>query len=438
MESTAYSDIISLAIEILRKHPLCDRCLGRMFARLGMGLSNKDRGRALKLLIVLHLHNKILSGDQEAVQVFKEIAPNIGEHARGLYEELFKEELRVRRCSICGNRLDNVITTASIIAYNKLWEWDIDRFLVGARAPFDTIRAEESIKTEYGLVYSESIKNEVKREVGKKLQDYGLTVDFDNPEGVVVIDLWEPHVTVQVNPVFFKGFYWKNGRNISQSYWPTRWGLKYEFSVEQATWGLKDTMKAEKTVIHASGREDADARMLGTGRPLVIEVKRPRKRRISPSEAETALNSGGRGFVHFRITGFASRFDVRLYKNELSNIRKLYKALVVSESPLSLSDLSKLETEFSERVISQRTPARVLHRRSDLERTRKVYKIKNISVSRHVFYSFILAEGGLYVKELISGDEGRTKPSFADVLNSPTYCVDLDVIGIDSEIPGQL
>ncbi|MEB3755708.1 MAG: tRNA pseudouridine(54/55) synthase Pus10 [Desulfurococcales archaeon] len=438
MESTAYSNIINLAIEILRKYPLCDRCLGRMFARLGRDLSNKERGKALKLLIVLHLHNRILSGDQDAIQLFKEIAPNIGRPARGLYEELFKEELHNRNCSICRNKLENVITTASIIAYNKLREWDIDKFLVGARAPFETIRIEESIKTEYGLVYSESIKNEVKREVGKKLQDYGLTVDFDNPEGVVVIDLWDPHVTVQVNPIFFKGFYWKTGRNISQSYWPTRWGLKYEFSVEQATWSLKNVMKAEKTIIHAAGREDADARMLGTGRPLVVEVKRPRKRKISLSEVETALNMGGKGLVHFKITGFANRFDVRLYKNELSNIRKLYKALVVSESPLSHTDLSRLESEFSERIIRQRTPTRVLHRRSDLERNKKVYKIKNIQVSDHVFYSFILAEGGLYIKELISGDDGRTQPSFADVLNTTTYCVDLDVIGIDFDIPGHL
>ena len=438
MESTAYSDIIHLAIEILRKYPLCDRCLGRMFARLGRDLSNKERGKALKLLIVLHLHNRILSGDQDAIRLFKEIAPNIGGPARGLYEGLFKEELHNKNCSICRNKLENVITTASIIAYNKLREWDVDKFLVGARAPFETIRMEESIKTEHGLVYSESIKNEVKREVGKKLQDYGLTVDFDNPEGVVVIDLWDPHVTVQVNPVFFKGFYWKTGRNISQSYWPTRWGLKYEFSVEQATWGLKNVLKAEKTIIHAAGREDADARMLGTGRPLIIEVKRPRKRKISLGEVETALNMGGKGLVRFKITGFADRFDVRLYKNELSNIRKLYKALVVSESPLSHTDLNRLESEFSECIIRQRTPTRVLHRRSDLERNKMVYKIKNIQVSDHVFYSFILAEGGLYIKELISGDDGRTQPSFADVLNASTYCVDLDVIGIDFDVPGHL
>ncbi|MCE4614491.1 MAG: tRNA pseudouridine(54/55) synthase Pus10 [Desulfurococcales archaeon] len=438
MAFTAYEDLIHLALNILRKYPLCDRCLGRMFARLGIGLNNKDRGKALKILIVMYLHNRIITGDQEAVKIFRETAPNIGEPARGLYEKLFNEELRVRKCSICEDRLDETITKASIIAYNKLKEWDIEKFLVGGRAPFETVRSEESIKTEYNLAYSESIKNEVKREVGKKLQEYGLTVDFDNPEGVIMIELWKPVATIQVNPVFFRGYYWKTGRKISQSYWPTRWGLKYDFSVEQATWNLKKNMKCEKTIIHAAGREDADARMLGTGRPLIIEVKRPRKRRINIDEVETVLNEGGKGFVHFKIKGLASRLDVRLYKNELASMRKLYKALVVSESPILSSDLSRIESEFRERVISQQTPIRVLHRRSDLVRNKKVYKVKNLPISEYAFYSFILAEGGLYVKELISGDEGRTKPSFADVLDASVHCVDLDVIGVDFEVPGHL
>jgi tRNA pseudouridine synthase 10 len=438
MESTAYESLVYQAFSILRKYPLCDRCLGRMFGRLGMGLSNKDRGRALKTLVVMYLHNRIISGDNYALQIFKEIAPNIGEPARGLYLKLFNEELSIRQCRICENRLDYVIIEASIRAYNKLREWEIEKFLVGSRVPFKTIRLEELIKTEFGLAYSESVKNEVKREVGKKLQEYGLSVDFENPEGVVMIDLWEPRVGLQVNPVFFKGYYWKIGRNISQSYWPTKWGLKYEFSVEQATWNLKKNMKAEKTVIHAAGREDADARMLGTGRPLIIEVKRPRKRKISISDVESALNNGGMGFVLFKIDGLANRTDVRLYKNKLSNMRKMYKALVVSDKPLSIDELGKLESEFRERVISQRTPSRVLHRRSDLLRNKKVYKVKNLPITDYVFYSFILAEGGLYIKELVTGDEGRTNPSFTGVLGTPVQCVDLDVIGVDFSIPSHL
>ena len=40
-------------------------------------------------------------------------------------------------------------------------------------------------------------------------------------------------------------------------------------------------------------------------------------------------------------------------------------------------------------------------------------------------------EGGLYVKELVSGDEGRTKPSLSELLGAPALVEELDVINVD-------
>jgi tRNA pseudouridine synthase 10 len=40
-------------------------------------------------------------------------------------------------------------------------------------------------------------------------------------------------------------------------------------------------------------------------------------------------------------------------------------------------------------------------------------------------------EGGLYVKELVSGDEGRTVPSLTGTLGIQAKVEDLDVIKVD-------
>ncbi len=40
-------------------------------------------------------------------------------------------------------------------------------------------------------------------------------------------------------------------------------------------------------------------------------------------------------------------------------------------------------------------------------------------------------QGGLYIKELISGDGGRTKPSVSDILGVPATCVELDVLNVE-------
>jgi tRNA pseudouridine synthase 10 len=42
----------------------------------------------------------------------------------------------------------------------------------------------------------------------------------------------------------------------------------------------------------------------------------------------------------------------------------------------------------------------------------------------------VRCQGGLYVKELISGDDGRTKPSVSEVLGAGARCLELDVISV--------
>jgi tRNA pseudouridine synthase 10 len=43
---------------------------------------------------------------------------------------------------------------------------------------------------------------------------------------------------------------------------------------------------------------------------------------------------------------------------------------------------------------------------------------------------FIKCEGGLYVKELITGDEGRTKPNLSELIGIPVQVVELDVLEV--------
>ena len=40
------------------------------------------------------------------------------------------------------------------------------------------------------------------------------------------------------------------------------------------------------------------------------------------------------------------------------------------------------------------------------------------------------SQHGTYIKEAISSDEGRTKPSIAEWVGAPAECIELDVVGI--------
>jgi len=43
----------------------------------------------------------------------------------------------------------------------------------------------------------------------------------------------------------------------------------------------------------------------------------------------------------------------------------------------------------------------------------------------------VRCEGGLYVKELVSGDEGRTLPSLTGILGKQAKVMELDVVDVD-------
>ena len=82
--------------------------------------------------------------------------------------------------------------------------------------------------------------------------------------------------------------------------------------------------------------------------------------------------------------------------------------------------------------IDQRTPQRVAHRRADLVRGRRVLSVSGSLVSPREAEIVFRSEGGLYIKELVSGDDGRTVPSLASLLGVPAQVVELDVLEVAS------
>jgi tRNA pseudouridine synthase 10 len=84
-------------------------------------------------------------------------------------------------------------------------------------------------------------------------------------------------------------------------------------------------------------------------------------------------------------------------------------------------------------TIQQRTPVRVLHRRCNMIRERKVICANAIRIDDHHFRLEISTQAGTYVKEFVYGDFGRTIPSVSSIMGCKTNLLKLDCEGI--EIP---
>jgi len=140
----------------------------------------------------------------------------------------------------------------------------------------------------------EPLKTELNREIGKVCNhDINRPVEFKEPELVAVIDTRFADVTLDIAPMFIAGRYTKQSREIPQTRWPCRichgkgcarchgTGKMYMQSVQEIIGDIALEMTGgDANAFHGMGREDIDARMLGEGRPFVLEIDHPRRRNI--------------------------------------------------------------------------------------------------------------------------------------------------------------
>lgn len=429
-------DVLEISKKILHEGPLCDNCLGRQFAKLSTGLSNRERGQALKLALVLEGDRIYKTEDNDSLLSELILCSEFARKTLGMGGE-------DEQCWVCLDlfkRLNEWVDEAA----KALEGLEYSTFLVGTKVSGLLSENEEILWAEVGTAYAEQLKTELNREVGKRIAEkVQKDVDFENPDITITLDLAKNKLELQVRSVYILGRYRKLIRGIPQTRWPCRkckgkgcescnfTGKQYQESVDELIKEpVIEAFQAIDTAFHGSGREDIDALMLGSGRPFVVEAKSPKKRSTDLEKLMRSINEKAAGKVEVRELSFVGKGMIETLKS--SKADKTYKLKVTFKEPVSEEKLKSSLEALNDIEISQQTPRRVVHRRADLVRKRHVHSIKLDELTKEG-YAFITVncEGGLYVKELISGDEGRTKPSLSELLGIPALVEDLDVVKVD-------
>jgi tRNA pseudouridine synthase 10 len=326
-------------------------------------------------------------------------------------------------------------------------EWEYSTFLVGTKMSGLLAENEELLLADGGSTHAEPFKSELNREVGKLIAaKTGKQVDLKIPDIVVHLNLDQGEIELQVASIFIYGRYRKLIRGIPQTRWPCRvckgvgcprcagTGRMYQESVDELIRpAVVEAAHASDTTFHGAGREDIDARMLGTGRPFIVEAVRPKRRTIDLTWLQEEINRQAAGKVEVGELEMVGGDQVEKIKD--AAFEKTYQALVRLESEVPEE---KLKLVLKELVgsIDQCTPTRVSHRRADKLRVRKVYSADLNEVSGRSIRITIRGDSGLYIKELISGDGGRTLPSLAHSLGVDAVVEELDVINVGGESDG--
>jgi len=292
------------------------------------------------------------------------------------------------------------------------------------------------------------LKSEMKRELGQKLEKKwkkkGIKAVHDEPDVLFTLNFHNGKMKARAKPLLIYGRYTKPSREIPQSKWPCRKchgtgcdyckgkGAMYVETVEGflAAPLLKMT-GAKGTKLHSVGREDIDARMLGEGRPFILQLVEPKTRTVDLKKARAQANAFAGDKAGFSELELASEKDLEKLNNAQPD--KTYAVKVECANPVSDKDLKKL-LKLKGKTIMQNTPERVLHRRADLLRKRKVRKVSTERIGPKSFLLTLTVQSGTYVKELVSGDKGRTKPSVSEILGCICRPKELDVLEVDFEL----
>lgn len=324
---------------------------------------------------------------------------------------------------------DALIESVSGKIAARLQDFSFSSFLLGISFP-------QNLSDDERALLRKEFQFALVKELEKKMK---AKADFENPDVQITIDFNSRIIYFFVSSVFLYGIYKKLSRKLAQTIFyclkcrgkgckeckfKGRLGIH---TVQELV--AKPCMKAFNAAgnkFHGSGREDVDVRMLGNGREFVLELIEPKTRKADLMELQKKISQKP---VWKKLLVQKLSFTTKKMVEELKQAKheKIYEAVVACKNPVEKKHLKFLKKVF---LVEQRTPDRVSARRADLVRKRRAKILLAKLLSKKSFSMKIQAEAGLYVKEFISGDEGRTLPSVSSLLENQCACRQLDVVKI--------
>tara|TARA_B100000886_G_scaffold187170_1_gene128544 strand:+ start:347 stop:1588 length:1242 start_codon:yes stop_codon:yes gene_type:complete len=399
--------------EIKKYSPFCLSCLGRSVGLVGFGLDNRERG--------IEMINIIEMSEQT----------NVG-------EELICPPERCKICDGLIGEIDNFID----LACESISDYSFETFKIGTIVDKDIINLESEFADIFGVNISENIKSQLNREIGIGVfRKSGISARLESPDSTIIIDTRYDIINLEIKSIFIEGNYNKYDRTIPQTYWPcskckgkgckscSDTGQLYPDSVQSlVAEPFMEVTNATENLFHGMGREDIDAAMLGFGRPFVLELRMPRIREVNLEEMTDKINGKNLERIQVNSLKLVPRKRVAELKNTVCD--KSYRVDVSIPDDLTIESLKNGAQRLKEKLVKQRTPTRVAHRRADLIRPRLVESVKILSFGQGMVELEIKAQHGTYIRELVSGDMGRTVPSFSSLVDGVCKVEVLDVLNL--------
>ncbi len=375
-----YQKIIPIANQILKKHELCDNCLGRLFSKQ------------------LHLSSNPLLG--------KKLRKNLNS---------------TQKCYICKNLFDNLNHFLKLML-DVSTDYSFLSFSVGAMIKPSVVDRDDYIRSKYKLKGIDSIKTDMSKELRKSFsKKTKKTIDLLDPDVTFTINIKDESCQLRSKSLSLSGRYVKTMRGISQkqkscdncsgkgcrgcnfhgiSEFDSVEGIISQFLFEKLGGAI-----AKFTWI---GGEDKSSLVLGTGRPFFVKIQNPHKRNLKL----TSLKSDFLKVSNLKI--------VPEYPKKPLKFSSSIEVKISTEDKIDSKSLKKLKD-------LQKHPI-VVYEKSGKRSEKKIFSVKYKKNSSNVFTLVIHAEGGLPVKRFVNGDD--VSPGIPQILKTSCKCQEFDFLDI--------
>jgi len=375
-----YSDVFSISKEILTKYDLCDNCLGRLFSKQLRLSSNKLLGKKLR--------NGFNSN---------------------------------QTCYICKNLFENLDYFLKLMI-DSSFEYSFKTFSVGTVIKPSIVDRDDSLKSEFRLRGIDGIKFDITKELGKLFsKKTKKIVTSINPEIILTVNLKDHSCHLHSKPIIFSGRYIKSKRGYSQKQKSCEncsgngcrtcnfHGISEFNSVEGVISKLIFNKFGGTTAKFTwIGGEDKSSLVLGSGRPFIVKLQNPLKRKMKLSKY--AFNSISvfnlkiiDDFPKFPLK-FSSMISIKLSTNSKFNSKNLLKLKNLKKIPIIVSEKSGKSYE------------------------KKIFDITYRKNSEQIILVKIRAEGGLPIKRFVTGND--VIPNISALIEIPCILKEFDFLDI--------
>ncbi|CAF2132179.1 unnamed protein product [Rotaria magnacalcarata] len=249
-------------------------------------------------------------------------------------------------------------------------------------------------------------------------------------------------ILAQHDSIYVAGRYNKYSRTLSQTPWIIDGVRKSDTSVEELiALPINKLVTSKCHVFLSSGREDVDVRTLGLGRPFVVEFRQPSRILYDPEEflaIQRKINMLTKD-IRVRDLQQVTKEQSNQIKEGEEEKTKCYEALCYTDTQIDQTELDQILASVpNPLVIEQKTPVRVLHRRTLMTRQRSISDLVATVIDPYHFRLRLTTQAGAYVKEFVHGDFARTKPNLTMILDRFVDILELDVLAVNIDFPPML